>query len=100
VLCGSSLKSIVELHLGFHEALRLVRELNPRLLIKKYWKFRNAVTPRKRREKKLFLPISRIQCWGSGSGFFGTLLDSDPGPLVRGTDPDPDPDLSIIKQKW
>jgi hypothetical protein len=29
---------------------------------------------------------------------FWGLLDSNPGPLVRGTDPEPDP--SIIKQKW
>ncbi len=27
------------------------------------------------------------------------LLDPDPDPLVRGTDPDPAPDPSIIKQK-
>jgi hypothetical protein len=28
------------------------------------------------------------------------LLDPDPDSLVRGTDPAPDPDPSIIKQKW
>jgi hypothetical protein len=28
-----------------------------------------------------------------------SLLDADPNPLVRGMDPAPDPDPSIIKQK-
>ncbi len=58
LLSDSSLKSIVELHLGFHEALRLVGELYPRLLVKKYLKFSNAVpkfVTKKRREKKTLL---------------------------------------------
>jgi hypothetical protein len=59
LLSDSSLKSIVELHLGFHEALRLVGELYPRLLKeKKYLKFRNAVTQEKQEKKKNILPIS------------------------------------------
>ncbi len=44
-----------------------------------------------------FVPVLRI--WIRIPGFLGL---PDPDPLVRGMDPDPvpDPDSSIIKQKW
>jgi hypothetical protein len=45
------------------------------------------------------IPNKKYQCCGSGSvGFvcFGLL---DPDPLVRGTDPDPEPDLFYHQAK-
>ncbi len=39
----------------------------------------------------MFVVVLRIYVLG--------LLDPDPDPVVRGTDPDMDPDLSVIKQK-
>jgi hypothetical protein len=49
------------------------------------------------KQPALDLVINFTQCCGSGSVCFFGLLGSDP--LVRGTDPDPAPDPSIIKQK-
>ena len=47
-------------------------------------------------------PVFRIR--SQQIRMFLGLLDPDPGPLVRGMDPDPaldqDPDPSIIMQKW
>jgi hypothetical protein len=49
------------------------------------------------KNKTYVSPDTPHQCCGSGSVCVLGLLDTDPDPLVRDTDPAPDP--SIIKQK-